>query len=62
MKKIIVVTLELDTVDYEPTEKEIKLDLEREINCASFSYKIERIEFLNEMVKAEIPLPKRRML
>lgn len=47
MKKIIV-TLELDTsqLEPEPTEKEIKADIEREINCASYSYNIERIEFL----------------
>ena len=39
MKKIVVLTLEIDTED-EHTEEEIKKDLEQEINCASYFYNI----------------------
>ena len=45
-KKKIVVTLELDTIDLEPTEEQIKADIEQEINCATYSYNVESIEFI----------------
>lgn len=46
MKKKLVVTLELDTIDQEPTEEQIKADIEQEINCATYSYNVESIEFI----------------
>lgn len=46
MKKKIVVILELDTIDQEPTEEQIKADIEREINCATYFYNVESIEFI----------------
>ena len=46
MKKKLVVALELDTED-EPTEEQIKADIEQEINCATYSYNVERIEFID---------------
>jgi len=49
MKKKLVVTLELDTIDQEPTEEQIKADIEQEINCATYSYNVESIEFQSKI-------------
>jgi hypothetical protein len=47
MKKKIVVTLELDTEE-EPTEEQIKEDIVQEINCATYMYDVESIEFISQ--------------
>lgn len=47
MKKIIVITLEIDTED-EPSYDQIKTDIETELNCAGYFYTMKDMKITND--------------
>lgn len=47
MKKHIIVTLALDT-ESNPSDGEIKMDIERELNCASYFYTVEEVIIIDK--------------